>query len=320
VGIGVWGLGIGDWGLGPIPNPQSPIPNPQSPIPIFKKTDIKKIKFNLFRKFKIMDISKGLIAIIVIPLVVTLMGFYKFLYFITIGYGLSISFVGLSLIIIYYDIINYITLTLGILFIVYGIRLSGYLIYRTLTFKNYNELVKTDVKRVSTYPIYLNIIIWIFCALLYTSLSTPLYYYFSNHGTTNLFSLFSTLFAIFGFILEILADYQKTESKKIYPKRFVDTGLYRIVRCPNYLGEIIMWTGVFLSSWHNYKSWTQFSIALIGTITLIFIMFGGARRLEIRQDQNYGKSKDYISYKSKVPIIIPFIPLYSVSKYKWLVG
>ena len=49
-------------------------------------------------------------------------------------------------------------------------------------------------------------------------------------------------------------------------------------------------------------------------------MFGGARRLELRQNRNYGEDKEYQEYVKKTPILILFIPLYSVVKYKWLVG
>ena len=49
-------------------------------------------------------------------------------------------------------------------------------------------------------------------------------------------------------------------------------------------------------------------------------MFGGARRLELRQDKNYGDLKEYKKYKETVPIIIPCIPLYSVANHSWLVG
>ena len=46
----------------------------------------------------------------------------------------------------------------------------------------------------------------------------------------------------------------------------------------------------------------------------------GARRLELRQDKNYGADPEYQEYVRKVPIIIPFIPLYSVKKFKFLVA
>ena len=50
------------------------------------------------------------------------------------------------------------------------------------------------------------------------------------------------------------------------------------------------------------------------------MMFSGARRLEIRQTKNYGKDPEYQAYMKKTPIMIPFVPLYSVAKHKWLVA
>lgn len=265
-------------------------------------------------------VDKGCITIIIIPLIVTLIGFYDFLYFITLGYGISISSIGFSLIILYFNNLNSVSLTLCILFIIYGIRLISYLIIREFCSKSYKETVQNDLKRINSYSIVLNIISWIFCALLYTSLSTPVYFIIINEAPKLLSSYICIGIAIFGFLFEIIADQQKSSAKKINPRRFVDTGLYRIVRCPNYLGEIIMWTGIFFSAIHIYKNITQFIISLIGYITLIIIMFGGARRLELRQDKNYGDLKEYKKYKSSVPIIIPFIPLYSVAKHSWLIG
>jgi protein-S-isoprenylcysteine O-methyltransferase Ste14 len=125
---------------------------------------------------------------------------------------------------------------------------------------------------------------------------------------------------LFGIVFESAADIQKNAAKKINPKRFVDTGLYRIVRCPNYLGEMIFWTGVLLSGIGSLTGAGQWIMALIGYIGIIFVMFSGARRLEIRQNKNYGKDPAYQKYVKTVPILVPFIPLYSVEKYKFLVA
>lgn len=53
---------------------------------------------------------------------------------------------------------------------------------------------------------------------------------------------------------------------------------------------------------------------------IIFVMFSGARRLELRQNKNYGDDPEYQAYMKKVPIMVPFIPLYSVAKYKFFVA
>ncbi len=64
----------------------------------------------------------------------------------------------------------------------------------------------------------------------------------------------------------------------------------------------------------------QWVLAAAGYLLIVWVMFSGARRLEIRQDKNYGDDPEYQKYIRTVPIIIPFVPLYSVKKYKFLVA
>ena len=79
------------------------------------------------------------------------------------------------------------------------------------------------------------------------------------------------------------------------------------------------YTGVFVSGIGAVYGWQWLPVS-IGYLGIIFVMFSGARRLEIRQNKNYGNDPVYQKYVKTVPILIPFIPLYSVEKYKWLVG
>ena len=51
---------------------------------------------------------------------------------------------------------------------------------------------------------------------------------------------------------------------------------------------------------------------------IVFVMFSGARRIEIHQNKNYGNDKEYKEYIKKTPILVPFFPLYSLEKYTWL--
>ena len=64
----------------------------------------------------------------------------------------------------------------------------------------------------------------------------------------------------------------------------------------------------------------QWVVVLIGYVGIIYVMFSGARRLEVRQNKNYGSDPEYQKYVTTVPILLPFIPLYSVEKHKWLVA
>ena len=216
------------------------------------------------------------------------------------------------------------TLTLGtiiccVIFILYGCRLGGYLAFREIKSGSYKKNMVGEIKDGKTVPMGVKLAIWITCALLYVTQIGGVFYRVHNTVQDNAFVFIGAAVMLFGVSFETVADIQKNAAKKINPRRFVDTGLYRIVRCPNYLGEMIFWTGVLISGIGAVTGW-QWLVVAIGYIGIIFVMFSGARRLEIRQDKNYGSDPEYQKYVTTVPIMVPFVPLYSVKKHKWLVA
>ena len=64
----------------------------------------------------------------------------------------------------------------------------------------------------------------------------------------------------------------------------------------------------------------QWIATIGGYADIVFVMFSDARRLEIRQDKTYDDDQEYRKYVKTVPIMIPFVPLYSIKRHKWLVG
>lgn len=144
-------------------------------------------------------------------------------------------------------------------------------------------------------------------------------YRLENKSGTDICTWIGAGVMAFGLAFETLADLQKNQAKQVNPGRFVDTGLFKIVRCPNYLGEMLFWTGTLISGLTTLKG-RQWALALLGYAGIIYVMFSGARRLEIRQNKHYGNDPEYQKYAKTVPIMVPFIPLYSVEKHKWLVG
>ena len=206
---------------------------------------------------------------------------------------------------------------LGILYIIYGLRLSIFLFLRNRK-EAYNQQMKDRINN-KKYKLSFMIIIWLSCALLYTCQSSPLAYIIISNKKDNKKLLYiGIIISIIGLILEAEADNFKSNAKKINPKRFVDTGLYKYVRCPNYLGEIIFWTGNFISGINMYTGFFQWFITILGYVGIVYVMFSGARRIEIHQNKNYGNDKEYKEYIKKTPILVPFFPLYSLEKYTWL--
>lgn len=257
--------------------------------------------------------------LLAVALVVSSMGFKNYVWFISLGYGFSIAAEGIAMLIIYHKTLTVATIILSALLIVYGIRLSGYLAIRSIKSASYKKHMTNEIKDGKTVPFGVKVAIWVTCAILYLTQVLPILYRFSNQSSDSVLSYIGIGIMVFGLVLESAADIQKNQAKKKNPHRFVDKGLYRIVRCPNYLGEMIFWTGVLLSGIGAVSGW-QWILVAIGYIGIIFVMFSGARRLEIRQNKNYGNDPEYQKYVKSVPIMVPFIPLYSVENYKWLVG
>lgn len=260
------------------------------------------------------------IVIFTAILLVSSIGFKKYVWFISIGYGFSITATGLVLLTLYGKTLDIFGIIACFIFVLYGLRLSGYLAYREFKNKSYNKNMKGEIKDGKNMTIGIKSMLWITCGLLYFMMCSPIIYRIINMAQTDTTFIIGLCIMVFGIILEAAADLQKNKAKKKNPNRFVDVGLYKIVRCPNYLGELIMWTGVIVAGCTALTGFWQWTISIIGYLGIVYVMFSGARRLEIRQDKNYGDDKEYKKYKKKTPILIPLIPLYSVKKHKWLVA
>ena len=257
---------------------------------------------------------------LIVALVVSAIGFKKYVWFISIGYGYSIAAIGVMLLCRFGATADAGLIAACVLFILYGCRLGGFLTYRELKSSSYNKKMHTEIKDGKGMPIVAKCGIWVSAALLYACETAPVIFRLENAKGTNGWVIAGVIIMAAGLALETAADFQKSAAKKVNPKRFVDTGLYKIVRCPNYLGEMTFWTGVLLTGIGSNTGAGQWIAALLGYLGIIYVMFGGARRLEMRQNRTYGSDPEYQAYVKKTPIMIPFIPLYSVEKYKWLVA
>lgn len=267
-----------------------------------------------------MIFSKDIVFIITAIAIVCLVGFKKYIWFISIGYGLSIATVGIMLLGLFKNILTPAYIASCINLICYGVRLGSFLALREFKNKTYISKMKNEIKDGRNMNFGIKIIIWVSCVLLYFMMCSPIIYRFVNNSGTDMCFIIGIIVTTTGVLLEIIADSQKTRQKKINPNIFCNKGLYKIVRCPNYLGELVLWTGVFISGITALNGIGQWIIAILGFIGIVYVMFSGARRLEIRQDKSYGENEEYKKYIKTTPIICPFLPLYSVKKHKWLVA
>ena len=249
-------------------------------------------------------------------------GFYKFVYFLSIGYGFAVAGGGIAVLVM--ALINptatpfWVLAVAALLFLAYGIRLSGFLLVRELKNASFKKtdvakdtLAKNNEKKM---PVFVLATIWVSVAVLYTAQVSPMLFRYDNGKTDLVVPVIGFVVSVLGLVLETVADNQKSAQKKVRPDMVATQGLYKICRCPNYLGEIIFWTGVFISGITAYNTLGQWITAVLAYICIVFIMFNGAQRLEKRQMARYGDNEEYNSYANKTPIIIPLLPFYHLNK------
>ena len=262
-----------------------------------------------------------LLILLAVSLAVSGLGWIYFIYFFSIGYGFGISALAVTLAVIFRDAITIPTALLCAIMFIFGCRLGLYLLTREKRSPEYKKILYgPDAAKKKPLPVV--IVVWLFCALLYVGQVSPVAFYLANKAqgapVSEVWPWIGAALMALGVLLESVADAQKKAAKKINKNRFVDTGLYRLVRCPNYLGELVIWTGAFVVCFGACCSVWQWIVAAIGYIGIVYVMFSGARRLEIRQTKVYGNDPEFQAYIKKTPILIPFVPIYSVEKYKWL--
>ena len=262
-----------------------------------------------------------LLILLGLSFAVSAVGWLYFIYFFSIGYGLTITTLAAATAIIFHNELTLPTAILCAVLFVYGLRLALYLLHRERKSATYKQILYQP-ENTTKKPLFVMFSIWIMCAVLYVGQMSPITFYLYNRAdgaaVNELWAWIGAVIATIGVVIEMVADAQKSAAKKINARRYVDTGLYRIVRCPNYFGEVLMWTGSFLICIGACCTVWQWVIAIIGYIGIVYVMFSGARRLELRQTETYGNDPEFQKYIKKTPLILPFVPIYSVAKHKWL--
>lgn len=267
----------------------------------------------------------GLLILFGIALVATLCGFKKYVYFLSIGYGFAVLACGIGIFVLalvrgwtsFGEPSFWILLAQTVLFVIYGIRLSGFLLVREIKNASYRKvLAEATGEGEKPMPVFVLVFMWIFTSVLYVAMDAPVYFRAINGSKDIVCPIVGIAISAIGIILEATADKQKSAQKKVRPDMVAKEGLYKLCRCPNYWGEITMWTGVFVAGITTYTGTLQWIVAIVAYICIVYIMFNGAQRLEGRQMKRYGDNPEYREYADKTPIILPFLPVYHLNKQK----
>ena len=199
---------------------------------------------------------------------------------------------------------NVVTLVFAMLVTLWALRLGTYLFIR-INYKKKDD--RFDNIRISIKKFLL---FWTLQAFVAWMTLSPLYVVLDNSKVNfNTWSILFLIVSLGGLTIETIADYQKYQFKKQYPKKFITTGLFKISRHPNYFGEITFWMGLAgFAIVHNF-SWLNLVLAFSGPIILMLMInfVSGVKMLEARWNQKYGDDPMYQDYIKTTPCVIPFI-------------
>lgn len=112
---------------------------------------------------------------------------------------------------------------------------------------------------------------------------------------------------VIGFGIEVTADLQKSRFKAepANSGRFIRSGLWSVVRHPNYLGEILLWIGVLIVAAPALQGWQW--VALLSPVFVIVLLtrVSGIPLLEAKAERKWGDDPEYRAYRARTPALVP---------------
>lgn len=186
---------------------------------------------------------------------------------------------------------------------IWAVRLGGYLFYRIHKMGHDSRF---DEMR-NSIPRFLGF--WTLQGITVAVVSVPFLLIFnSTVSDLNWIHGLGIIIFILGLVIESLADAQKFKFKINGNKKWVNHGLWKKIRHPNYLGEILVWIGVWAFSLGSLTI-VGAAIAAISPV-FIFILLryvSGIPLLEESHDKKWGDVAEYQAFKKRTGLLLPKI-------------
>ncbi|MBH1941808.1 DUF1295 domain-containing protein [Mobilitalea sibirica] len=131
----------------------------------------------------------------------------------------------------------------------------------------------------------------------------PTIYYIELRSTFHAVSLIGLSISALGTCIQMIADLQlhTFRNRNVVRSKIIRTGLWRYSRHPNYLGEILMWWGVYLTILPNHNELWYLSLgAIMNTLLFRFISIPMAEKHLAAYKEHYEE------YKKETRMLLPF--------------
>lgn len=114
---------------------------------------------------------------------------------------------------------------------------------------------------------------------------------------------------IMGFGIEVMADSQKTafNANPENEGRWIDEGLWSRSRHPNYLGEIMLWTGIAIFGVACFDGLEMVAWISPVFVYLLLTKVSGIPLLDRRSLAKWGDNPEYQNYRENTPALFPHL-------------
>jgi len=131
----------------------------------------------------------------------------------------------------------------------------------------------------------------------------PVLYYVREYSYFNIYQVLALLLSLAAISLELISDVQLHRFRKTAsPGDIMTHGLWRYSRHPNYLGEILMWWGIYLLLVAvNPEYWYLFVCPSVNTLLFLFISIPLMEKRLLANKPGYAKYRQQTSLLLLLP-------------------
>jgi steroid 5-alpha reductase family enzyme len=195
---------------------------------------------------------------------------------------------------------------LTLMIVVWGARLGSYLLVRILKMKRDARFdgIRESLPKFAAFWFFQAVTVWV------VMLPATLFLSLKQAPVLSPAVWIGAAVWLAGLIIEGTADIQKYRFRidEANRGRWIEHGLWRWSRHPNFFGEILCWTGLFVLVAPSLSNWMWVSLAGPLFITMMLLFFSGIPTVEKRSEASYGANPDYRRYKESTSLLIPLPP------------
>ncbi|MBN2459703.1 DUF1295 domain-containing protein [Candidatus Woesearchaeota archaeon] len=219
-------------------------------------------------------------------------------------FSYGFSFIVLAIFALLSANLSFGKMLLAAMITVWGLRLIIYLVIRVIKSRKDKRFdgIREKFWKFFSFWFFQGISVWII-------MLPSLFFLGKSYAPITLLSLAGFLIWLFGILTEGIADYQKSKFKAdpANKGKWIESGLWKYSRHPNYFGEMLCWIGIYIYALPMLAvSGFEWLIALASPLYImtLLLFITGLPKLEKYADEKWGKLKAYQEYKRRTSAVI----------------